>query len=93
MCLFFPQAEYQQSASTFEKHSERHPFSAEVWNNWAYALKAQACDLVALKAAQCAQRLAPTDQNYQSTLNDMQAALRQDSPHCPRVVCGIQTER
>lgn len=91
--LLYAQADYQQSASTFEKLSKRHPFAAEVWNNWAYALKAQACDLAALKAAQCAQRLAPTDQNYQSTLKDMQTRLNQDSAHCPRVVCGIQTER
>lgn len=87
--LWYAQADYPQSARTFEQLSQSHPQEASVWNNWAYALKALACDLSALQAAQCAQKLAPAQSYVQSTLSEMQTEREQDAAHCPKVQCPL----
>lgn len=84
--LYYQQGTYDLSSQTFEALSRVFPQNEMVWNNWAYALKAQGCALVAKQAAQCAVSLNPEDKNVQSTLGEMQTtqALKLG---CPKIEC------
>ncbi|WP_310679374.1 PA2778 family cysteine peptidase [Hydrogenovibrio sp.] len=84
--LHYQQGQYDSSSQTFAALSRRHGQQAMVWNNWAYALKAQGCKHEAHQAAQCARQLAPDDPDIQSTSQEMQTSARPE-PDCPRVQC------
>ncbi|WP_248850371.1 PA2778 family cysteine peptidase [Thiomicrospira microaerophila] len=87
--LLYAQADYLASSKVFQQLSLSHPLEAQVWNNWAYALKAKSCEQAALQAARCANTLAPNHRIYQSTLNEMQTLIHLDQVSCPVVTCRI----
>ncbi len=81
-------ANYMTAVTAFSRATDIAPGQAQGWNNLAYALLQTACPQQALRAAQCAQSLAPEDDTYRDTLSEIRRlAHGDDAANCPAVRC------
>ncbi len=76
--------------TAFQRAIALDPRAGDGWNNLAYALARTGCGDTALTAARCATRLAPDEQNFAATLDELSGQARAqalsadcDIPACP----------
>lgn len=85
--LYYQQERFDQADSVYGKLTEHFPQAASLWNNRAYTQKAMGCHQTALASAACATRLAPDDQNIQSTFQEMFTLEPLTNNSCPIINC------
>jgi len=87
--LYYQHGNNSQALDLFRMIVSNFPTSADVWNNYAYVLKAEGCDKAAFDAAQCGLKLSPDQPNLKATVVEMQLNSKQivSQPLCPRVEC------
>jgi tetratricopeptide (TPR) repeat protein len=66
-----------------------HANNASAWNNLAYTLLRRACYSEAQEAVQCAQKLAPDDENIQQSLTEVMAKQDENTRQCPIPSCPM----
>ncbi len=85
--FYFNQSAYQQASETYRTLIDTAPQQAALWNNFAYVLQARQCSDTALKAAECAYKLAPEDDNINATVDEMRQSPSTNNqcevPDCP----------
>ncbi|WP_029936288.1 PA2778 family cysteine peptidase [Thiomicrospira pelophila] len=86
--LHYNQQNFTKANPIFELMVSPHGSNAILWNNWAYNLKAQSCNVQAKQAAACAIKRQPQKKNIQSTWLEMQALPDQNQAiDCPIINC------
>ncbi len=87
----YDQGDVAGAAEAFGHAVARDPRQPAAWNNLAYALLADACPVQAVRAIECALRLAPDDANLQDSRREItRAALGRDRRGCPRPACPVE---
>lgn len=86
--LYFHQERFDEADSVYGKLTEQFPQEASLRNNRAYTLKAMGCNQTALASAACAKRLAPEDENIESTFQEMLALEPLTEKNCPIINCA-----
>ncbi|MGF1743080.1 PA2778 family cysteine peptidase [Vibrio profundum] len=68
---------------------------AQLWNNYAFVLKAQGCTLESIKAIQCAALIAPHNQDIQSSVLELTTPTSKQalSKHCQLQPCPVNREQ
>lgn len=79
----------RRARKLFETLLRREPKAPALWNNYAYALQADGCDLAASMAISVAVQLAPDEPGYQESAKDFRAGRGIDPAHCPRPKGGL----
>ncbi len=85
--LYYQQDSFVKADTIYGQLTEKFPQEASLRNNRAYTLKAMGCHQTALASAACAIRLAPDDQNIQSTFQEMFALEPISHKTCPTISC------
>ncbi len=84
----YDQGDVAGASEAFRRAVTLDPRDPAAWNNLAYALLADACPVQAVRAIDCALRLAPADANLQDSRREIGAgAMGRDRPGCPRLAC------
>jgi len=78
---------YTQATVAFSRELDIRALNANAWNNLAYALAAKNCRTKAIKAIQCASRIAPDDVNIQKSLQEIQAMPVTNTGSCEITDC------
>lgn len=73
----------------YEGLLKRDPELPTLWNNYAYALQADGCDLAANMAIAVAVQLAPQEPRFQHSAADFRGGRGIDPAHCPRPKGGL----
>lgn len=84
----YNQHRYAEVDNLLRSLLKTHPDNALLWNNLAYALKAQGCFVQARVAAQCAIDKSPQDLNVQATWREMQSLVNTSQAGCEAVACA-----
>lgn len=87
--LYYQQGQMAQAFAVFNMVMPDFLTSTEMWNNYAYVLRAEGCYSAAFAAAQCGLKLAPNNRNLQETVTEMRPNSQQVfslSP-CPVIDC------
>ena len=83
--------DYELATRAFVRRIALDPQSPYGWNNLAYPLIERGCGAPAIEAARCAVRLAPDDDNYRHTLDEIEAlaatATTSANADCATPVC------
>lgn len=78
------QGDSREARQLFERLLKQNPERPALWNNYAYALQAQGCEMAAKMAIGVAVQLAPDEPTYQRSAEDFPAPQGLDPRHCPR---------
>ncbi|MDX1796490.1 MAG: hypothetical protein R3219_07175, partial [Hydrogenovibrio sp.] len=81
--------QYQAAQSVIEKMLPDFRSVADVWNNYAYILRANGCIKASVEAAKCGLSHAPENQNLKDTLTEMkrQNKASNHEQDCPVINC------
>ena len=83
--------DHELAAQAFARRIALDPQSPHGWNNLAYPLIERGCAALAIEAARCAVRLAPDDDNYRHTLDEIETlaatATTSADANCTAPVC------
>lgn len=85
--LYYQQENFAQSDEVYGRLTDQFSQEASLRNNRAYTLKAMGCHQTALASAACAKRLAPKEQNIQSTFQEMLRLEPLSNKGCPAITC------
>lgn len=86
--LYYDQEHFTEADNVYGQLTDQFPREASLRNNRAYTLKAMGCHQTALASAACAKRLAPDDENIQSTFKEIFALEPLTNKNCPKINCA-----
>jgi hypothetical protein len=69
--LEYQQGDYPAAEQSLRTGLSHHPLAAPLWNNLAYALARQGCRATALTALSCATLLAPGEEGYEQSRQEI----------------------
>lgn len=84
---------FAEAVQTLESGLVRLPDAPQLWNNLAYALAGQGCRDKALDAVTCAIQLAPGEDGYRQSRDEIRQMEVPPSTNCPPVNCPVQPAR
>jgi len=93
---YYQMQQWPLAQHTYEQLLKANPSYAEGWNNYAYSLMAQRCEAQAKQAIRCAQTLAPEQNAFTDSANDIEQHFNlpqgNDRATCPMpVACPVAT--
>jgi tetratricopeptide (TPR) repeat protein len=74
----------RRARNLFESLLRNNPKEPNIWNNYAYALQADGCDMAASMAISVAVQLAPDEEAFKQSAKDFSSGRGFDPEHCPQ---------
>jgi tetratricopeptide (TPR) repeat protein len=87
--LAYRQRDYEEAEQTLRQALQHHPQGAVLWNNLAYVLAARGCVGAALSAVECAVGLAPGEQGYRESRQEIAAMSAKKGAQCLPIRCPL----
>ncbi|UTV30521.1 PA2778 family cysteine peptidase [Photobacterium atrarenae] len=85
--LYYQQKQFKRSVETFREGLAYHPQQVQLWNNYAYGLRARGCQAASLSAIQCAIQINPADPALRQSLAELQGSGIEMNQGCPVLSC------
>ncbi|UXI03003.1 PA2778 family cysteine peptidase [Photobacterium sp. TY1-4] len=85
--LYYQRKQFKRSVETFGEGLAYHPQQVQLWNNYAYGLRARGCQAASLNAIQCAIQINPTDPALRQSLAELQGTGIEMNQDCPVLSC------
>lgn len=85
--LYYQQKQFQKSVDVFSEGLAYHPQQVQLWNNYAYGLRARGCHAASLSAIQCAIQINPADPALRQSLAELQGTGIEMNQGCPVLSC------
>jgi len=83
---------YSEAGQTLQAGLGHHARAPQLWNNLAYALAGDGCGDAALAAVDCAILLAPGEEGYRQSREELAAMPRPPATSCPPLRCPLLSQ-